>query len=392
MFREKLISFATSFFFAITAANVSPLYYLAGGIQTQGATLFILLTLILYMNYLKNGERKYKRIAFLSFLLTLASHEQATILPLLLAGLILTKYKFKFAVNKLKEIWPYFLVTAVYIYLNISVIGYSKEETQYQMIFNFKTTIQTISWYGVWALGLPETFVDFLLPGFGLNPSLMRYWGNYYKIIFPTFFIASGIILSAIIYLLLKKKKVLFDKKLLFLTAWFPLGILPVIFLPQHKSTHYLYPSLPAFWASITFFVFNGYQILRKKYKKLSIMVLGVLLTSLTLLSLTSVMLARSTYWAATRGRLAGNLVKLVKEEYPSLPKGAAIYFKNDPDYPFVSEDWGSTSKQASYALNREDALQLLYNDPTLRVFYEDLGGVPQEFPENKVYSLMAQP
>jgi len=259
------------------------------------------------------------------------------------------------------------------------------------MVFGLKTNLQTILWYLVWALGLPETFVDFLLPSFKLNPSLMRYWGNYYRTIFPAFTVSVILILTAKIIIYFKKKNLLFDKKFLFLITWFPLGILPVLFLPAHKSTHYLYPSLPAFWGIIAYLIFNGYNLLIKHHLKLSNIFLFALLTSLTLLSSTSAVLGRTTYWAAQRGRLAGILIDEVKTKYPTLPKGAVLYFTNDPEYPFVSEAWGGTSKQAYFALNGEDGLQLLYNDPALRVFYEDLGGVPENFPEEKIYILVAR-
>ena len=391
IFKKKFISYFVSFFFAITAANVSPFYYLAGGIQTQGATMFVLLTIIFYLKCLNNNKSIFRYLSYITFLLALASHEQSAILPILLSGLILIKYKFDKALKQLFNLWPLFLIVAVYIYLNVTVIGYSSTETQYRMVFGIKTTIQTVLWYMVWALGLPETFIDFLQPGFTLNPSLMRYWGNYYRTIFPSFAMALVLIIASVAYLFFKSREFLFNKKLLFLIVWFPLGILPVLFLPAHKSTHYLYPSLPAFWGTIGFLVFNGYQKLRRKYVKLSNIILSVLLTSLTLLSSTSAVLGRNTYWAAQRGRLAGKLVQDVKSKYPTLPKGAVIYFTNDPSYPFISEDWGSTSKQASLALNGEDALQLLYNDPTFHVFYEDLGEIPDDIQESSVYQIEAK-
>ena len=390
LLNKKVISYFTSFFFGVTAANVAPFYYLAGGIQTQGATMLILLTLISFIKYLKSKRSKYFSFTLITFILALASHEQSAIIPILLSGLVFLKLK----TNRLKKIiklWPLFLTLAIYVYLNISVIGYSSTETQYQMIFNFKTTIQTLAWYGVCALGLPETFVDYLLPGFGLNPNLMRYWGNYYRIIFPMFFLAILVISILTLNLFLKSKKVFVNKNFLFFLIWFPLGILPVLFLPQHKSSHYLYPSLPAFWGTLGYIIFTGYQKLTNSHPNFSRFFLVSLLTSLALLSITSAILGRTTYWAATRGKIAGRLVQLVKSKYPSLPQGSAIYFTNDPNYPFISEDWGGTSKQAYFALNGEDALQLLYNDSSLRVYYEDLGGVPVNFPEEKIYTLIAQ-
>lgn len=391
IFNKKPVSYLSSFFFAITAANVSPFYYLAGGIQTQGATTFILLTLILFINYLDKPDKVTVWLPFVTFLLAISSHEQAAVLPILLTGLIYLKRKSKKLGEEITKLWPYFLTVFIYVYLNIKVIGYSAAETQYQMVFNFKTTLQTLSWYGVWALGLPETFVDFLQSGFKLNPSLMRYWGNYYRIIFPSFAIAAIGIGLALSYLLVKKRKVLSDKYLWFLIIWFPLGILPVILLPSHKSTHYLYPSLPAFWGAVGYLIYNSYKIIKKISLRLSYALMGIVLIAMTILSTTSAILGRTTYWAAVRGKVAEKLINDVKNEYPTLPKGSVIYFLNDPNYPYVSESWGGTSKQASFALNGEDGLQLLYEDPTLRVYYEDLGGIPKEYSIEKIFPLVAR-
>ena len=104
-----------------------------------------------------------------------------------------------------------------------------------------------------------------------------------------------------------------------------------------------------------------------------------------------SAIAGRELYWAASRGKVAEKLITRVSNEYPALPTGSAIYFKNDPSYPFVAEEWGGTSKQAAFVLNNEDALKLFYKDPTIRVFYEDLGGVSQEFPKDKIITVVAK-
>src|SRR3990167_6421726 len=95
LFRNKFISYFATFFFAITAANTASFYYLAGGIQTQGATMFILSTLIFYIKYLENKKSAFKYFAFSTFLLAISSHEQAAILPLLLIGIIFTKFNLR---------------------------------------------------------------------------------------------------------------------------------------------------------------------------------------------------------------------------------------------------------------------------------------------------------
>lgn len=391
LFKSKPIAFIVAFFFAITAANVATLYYLAGGIQTQGATLFILLSLIFFLRHQINKTRYSAWLPFATFIFGISCHEQAAIVPILLAGIVLIQNKTESKLKGIVKLWPYFLITYVYLFLNVKVIGYSSSETQYQMVINLKTTLQTFLWYSVWAIGLPETFVDFLLPGFKLNPNLMKYWGDYYRIIFPVFFVSLSIIIYLTLLLLIKDRGKIFNKRFIFLLFWFPLGILPFLFLPSHKSTHYLYPSLPAFWGILGYLIINAYQkFVRHKNNKIKPLI-AILLIALTLLSATSAILGRSTYWAAQRGKLASNLISQVMSKYPRLPKAAIIYIKNDPDYPYISEGWGGSSKQAYFALNGQDALQLLYKDPKLKVIYEDLGNIPPELVGKIVYQIEAK-
>lgn len=386
VFKKKLISYFSTFFFAITSANVASFYYLAGGIQTQGVTTFILLTLIAFFNYLKTDKEKYKLASFLAFALALASHEQAALIPFLLAGLVLIENK---NLTRLRELWPYFLVLSIYIYLNITIIGYSSQETQYKMTFNLKSTLNTLSWYSVWAMGIPEMLVDFLNPGFKLNPSLMKYWGNFFRVIFTAFAVSGFLAILNGLATLFKKRKTVLNKQFLFFTIWFPLGLLPVLFLPGHKSSHYLYPVLPAFWGTFGYVIFQGFNFFKKYNLKIAQLELAIFTISLFVLSATSAKLEETTYWAAARGRLAEKIINEVKNKYPELPKGSTIYFTNDPNYPFVSKDWGGTSKQAYYALNNQDALQLVYNDPSLKVYYKD-EGESEYYPQDLIHTITA--
>lgn len=220
--------------------------------------------------------------------------------------------------------------------------------------------------------------VDFVLPGLRLNPTLMRYWGTYYILIFASFVVAVAILGFTAIY---SKQKILLDRKFLVLLVWFPAGLVPVLFLPLHKSAYYLAPILPAFWGSIGYIIF--------KFPRLSLLI--VFISAIFLLNTTSILLGHSTYWAAQRGKVAEKLIHQIKSEYPTLPRGAVIYVENDPNYPFVAKEWGGSSKQAAFILNGSDALQLLYQDPTLQVFYEDLEGIPEDLPEDKLYTIVAR-
>lgn len=390
LFGKRMLSYFVAFFFGITSANISLLFYIAGGVQTLLATSFTLLSLLPYLNYLQKFNLKFLLLTFLFFLLGLGSHEQSVIIPLLLLGVTFIytpKIKLKIAVTKLI---PFFIILFTFIYLDITKIGFSQTEKQYQPTIEIKIVLNSFFWYSGWAFGLPEMLIDFVNPGFKLNPNLMRYWGNYYKVIFPSFFLSLTLLIAAFIYLLFKDSKIFFNKNLIFLFFWLPLGMIPVIFLPLHKSTHYLAIVLPPFWGILGYTIFNSYQIIRREFVFIANIWLLTLLLSLFILSATSIKLGSQNYWAAERGKIAQRIIEQVKSAYPTIPKGSIIYFKNDPNYPFLTKEWGGTSRQTSFILNGSDALQLLYKDPTIRVFYEDLDGVPQNF-QKKVYEIVAK-
>lgn len=375
LFSDKSLAFFVAFFYAISSAQVSALYYLAGGIQVLGATTFLLLTLLLsFKNIL---------LSFLTSLLALASHELASITPFLITALFFIRFPFKTAAKKVWQILPFFFVLSVYLYLEITKIGFSVSEKQYQIVFNLKSILNSYMWYTGWALGLPEMLIDFVFPSFKLNPSLMKYWGNYYLIIFSTFFVSFLLLTFSAGYLLHKKRKV-FNIKFLFFIFWFIISLSPVILLPLHKSTQYLETGLAAFWTILGIIILNTYRNI--KYGKIYF---TLILISLFILSATSVFLQRNTYWAAERGKYAKQLIEQVTSTYPVLPKGSSIYFENDPNYPFVATEWGSSSKQASFILNNQDALRLIYKDPSLKVYYEDINKPSKD--SNNIYNIMAK-
>lgn len=352
--KKITISLVASLVFGISAANVGVLTYLAGGIQASGMTMFLLISLI---NYSKS-----KMLAFLFFLLALASHELATTFPAILVGLAWLRRQLnrKFLISLI----PYSVVIVLYLILQVKMIGLPVGEQEYKLSFSISRTLNSFVWYFVWSLGIPEMLLDFVGPGIKLNPNLMMYWGGYFKVIFLFF----GIIL---IGFLMKLKSLIKHKILWFFVFWFFVGISPVVFLPFHRSTYYLAPVLPAVGGIIGLL----FSMLYKQKKILGYLFICVLLA----LSFTTINLSKTTFWAITRSKIAKNLINDVKTVYPDLPQGASIYFTNDPDYPVISKEWGGSSKQARVVLSGNDALQIVYKDSTIRVYYEDDILKPQE-------------
>ncbi len=390
LFRAKGLAFFVAFFFGITAANVATLYYLAGGVQTLLVTTFTLSSLLYFIKFLENKKLGFIISSFILFLLGLGSMEQAMIIPILMLGLTFV-YQPKQLKNTFFQLIPFFVVTCILIYLEIFKIGFSSSEQQYHAVFNIKTTLNSLFWYSNWALGIPETLIDFVNPGFKLNPTLLRYWSNYYIFIFPAYFISIILLGISTIYLLLKQRKIFASRQFLLCIFWFPLGLLPVILLPLHKSTHYLEISLPAFWAVIGFIALNFYLAIKNSNHIIAKIYLSLVVISLVTLSSASAILGSTNYWAAQRGKIAEKLIQQIKTSYPSLPKGAVVYIKNDPNYPKLTQEWGSSSQQANFILNGSDGLQLLYKDPTLRVYYEDVEELPKNISKHDIYSFMAK-
>lgn len=360
LLKSEFTAAFAALFFGVASANVGILYYLAGGIQAQGATLFALLSVLAFT--------AKKRIAAFSFFLAgLASHEQAVAVPIVLAGVIWLDEKkpVTFIKRALSQLWVFAFVTVGYLYANLYLIGFSSAEVQYKPIFSLATTLNTLGWYVGWALGLPEMLIDFVNSGFSLNPSLMHYWGSYFRVIFPAFFACLGII---VLVSVLQLPKIIRDKRVYFLNMWFLAALLPVVFLPLHKKQYYLAPAMPAFWLLVGHLI-NGVR----PRKKLFNLMAGALTFSLIVLTVASVKLSERTYWAINRAKVASAVLSDLKTQYPDLPQGATLYIKNDPNYPFISESWGGTSTQTSLALSGPDAIRLIYDDLSINVLYQDM-------------------
>lgn len=84
--------------------------------------LFIILTLLLALQYKQTSQKKYLLVGVLSYFLALLSKEYAITLLLLLPMLLYIVKKFSIKESLLATI-PYFAVAAVYLYIRFSIVG-----------------------------------------------------------------------------------------------------------------------------------------------------------------------------------------------------------------------------------------------------------------------------
>lgn len=331
--------------FGISAANTGALYYFAGGIQTQIALLFLLLSGIQAYRCNASNHMRDLVTSYLFFVGSIASHELGFI----------TAFVVWMILKKKTRVLPYGVTLFLYALVNIFVIGFPAGQSDvYGITLSVSKLINGYAWYGMWAWGIPEMFLDYVGNNLSVSAKLFEYWGIYATPIFALF----GVSVSIAILGTWRTYSSIHWSKVVLLLGWFAIGIGPMVVLPEHRSYYYLQTVLPAFCGLIAIIV--------TKHTKIFVAVFVAF-------SLVSSVLTFKTYPAVLRGNVAQSFLSDLKSQYPSLPKGATLVVLNDPSYPFISESWGGSAKQVSYALSGDDAVKLLYRDSTLHVVFEGI-------------------
>ncbi|KKS65483.1 MAG: hypothetical protein UV33_C0002G0004 [Candidatus Daviesbacteria bacterium GW2011_GWA1_42_6] len=365
--KDKSASFLAALVYAVSSIHSIELFYLAS-VQTLLASFFMLLSIIFYINFRSQGNNFFFLPALLAFILGLASHETAIVLPGVLILIILFLRKKGQKIVDLRLYLPLlpFLLTGAFYLLSTSLLSGMPEQKVYQPIFSIKGVINSLSWYTLWSFGMSEIFADFIGPKFSIHPSLMKYYGQYTVVSVAML----GILLSILAFLSFQVRKVRADwRPVILFGLSFIFALFPFLFFPQHKSSYYLTFSTVWFSSFLASILFSGWRI-----SKLSRLTVILFLIIFGALSYQTVKLNHLTYWAAKRAPAAKYILSDIKITYPHPGKGSIFYIKDDPEYPFIAKEWGSSSKQAFYILSGSDALKLLYLDPTIRVYFEGMG------------------
>ena len=352
----NIVGLLASFLYLTSSVRNVELYYLSS-IQTLFATTFLILATLGYLN-------KRYLLSLILFFLALLCHEIAIVFPGIIFLIEMTNSK------KILKLSPFFLV--VLIYLLFTSFTSLPNQQVYQLSINPKSILNTFGWYTLWSFGLPEMLVDFVGPGFKINENFISWFPLYSKIVFPLFLFIS---ISFFSFVLILKKKIL-TRSFLLTSSFFIISISPFLFFPQKKFVYYL--DLASVWFAIFLSI-----ILFKICQKSNLRAWVVLIVmALSIVYKETSDINKITYWAAKRSKSAEYLVTDLKNKFPNPPKGAVFYIKDDPDYPFISKEWGSSSKQAFYILSGSDAFKLIYKDSSIKAYYQ---ANDPEFKESEV-------
>jgi hypothetical protein len=238
--KNNKIAVISLFLYAVSATHFGQLYYV-GMFQELCVTFFFLLSVIFFVRCeLDNKSSIIVTVySFVFFILALLSKETAVMIPFAFVAIyfyLLTAKRIDLSIRKIAiKILPFVFVLIAYLFLHFYYFGVLAGDS-YVWNFSLAKLANTVTWYGVWSLGIPEMFVDFFGPGLHVNPNLFLYW-SLQVIPILILFISECVLL---IYMFIKTRN---SKKyiiLLFGGLWFLITLLPVAFLPIHKFSYYL--------------------------------------------------------------------------------------------------------------------------------------------------------
>jgi hypothetical protein len=314
--KSDLISGIAACLYSASAALFAGIYLV--GVQERPLTLFFLLSVILFIRFVKYQKTIFYIGSFLSFILAILSKESAVVMPLIFLYIVwfLAPYGRKITPGKsFVYILPLILIDLAILFFKFYSFGFAQGDSYVWQLS--PRIINTFAWYSLWSVNIPEMFVDYIGPGLHINPNLIKYWGTETMMVIILF---TAVIMSLVITAW--KNRHTFtaaDKKLIVLgVVWFITSISPVLGLPLHKFPHYL--SIPLAGTAMTLAVIISRSLTFRAVKRF--------LMAFFLLYLINFSISARTHWAYT-GQLTARRVHEYVQSYLkrwSLPVTLVFY------------------------------------------------------------------
>lgn len=378
--KHERLSLFTTAFYALSASNFTRLAWTTQ-IQELLFAFSSLVTILAWIKYWQLRERKYYLFTLFFFLLALMSKETAVILPVLLVITSAMRLQQISILAFFKAFLLFLAILIIYSYLRFIIIGVSLGGN-YFTSYSLKQIANTLAWYGLWAIGIPELFVNFSYFGKSgvINPKVIEYlltdkidilirFGTFgLLLIFLTLFFFKG---------LLGKKKRSDPKYLLFVVfglLWFVVALFPLLFSPFHKFPYEL--TLPLYGLSLVLatITLQGSGLLDKYQPSMTIFLPCLTIVLYLIANITAVNVEFDHNWVVGRGIVAHKVVEHFRRHFPVFPYERKVVLYND--IPTVNKILG-VSRQLDYALSGSKAFQLIYNDNKVRLYFEDGGDIP---------------
>jgi len=332
--------------------------------QEVGLGIFVLLTVYYGLRFIREEKMTYFTFSLTAFIFSLLSKETAVVTPFLLAAVIIfDKCTNKDRLNLKKLIYslaPYLLILAIYFYFRIFHYGFTTGDS-YVWIFSIRRLANTLAWYFGWALGLPEMLVDYVGPGFHVNPTLWLYWSKEVVPILVLFVIE----ILASIYVFVKSvaiKRKSLVAVFIFSVTWFLTSLLPVAFLPFHKFTFYL--TLPLM--GVIFLLAYSLSTVRNSF--LTVLLLSVWIV----LSVLTTKFTVTTSWITQGEALSQRVYDYFSQNNTTLRGKKIVFVDTAKD---VTLPWSPTLV-VRQALSENNFFEVFFPDLATRVSYTGKGDI----------------
>jgi len=336
---SQKISLLSSFLYGTAAFHFVPLSWLATTSYVLGPT-FILAALTLFLKERIIGS-------FILFLASLATSEfTLTILPiaLIVGGKARTNFK---------RLLPFGLVAAVYLLARFVVVPIPATG-QYEISLQPKI-LTNLAWYFLWIFNFPEKMATIF---FFANPAASL------AVVLPfARLLILPLLLILIFVVVIFKSRTSFEK-LFRGFGWFLAGITPVIFLPNHAYPMYLVIAS----LGILYILAVGLD----KLKIFANLIIAVFAISWLLSSLLTISFSRKNHWISNEQAISRAYVEYTRMKVKD-PSAGSIFIFKPADLVFSQKNKFTlveTEDNVKQVLNGDDAMQVFYNDSTIKSYY----------------------
>lgn len=337
------ISIIFAFMYCTSSFNIISLSWLALSWNIFGL-LFLLVALILFISYTKNTNKTYYFASIVFYLLSIGSSEFS--LNLLLLMIIYLNINYSGIVrSKVKILIPFILISISYIIFRIINLPTLNNDYGVHLGLNI---IKNLFWYFVWLFNIPEEIkYQTVITKLSLTPNIISNAGIFF---YPLLFACLGAFFSLIVLIKTLNIKSIYY---LFGIILFGLSLLPVLSFTSHSFTYYLtVPSL----VILLYFSLLFKKISLNKVNKNYLVILIILWL---LSSFFNIKITKRLHWIYKEELVSHEFVINTLSKYKEIPKNTSV----------VLLYTNGISKQS---LQDQQALQVIYNDKSLRTIYQE--------------------
>ena len=339
------VSLFTASLWLLSSIHFMALTWIAAAYNIIG-TFFWLLTSYLFLIFVTHKKQLFYVLSLISFMITIGSFEFSITWPVILGFYYFYLLK-NSIIKSLKIFSPFILSSIIYLILRIFLIKVP-QITEYHITFNLDSA-KALFWYILWSLNIPEEFKKQIIDNILIFNS--RFLKDYFTLVISSFTSALLIlILSAVIpiFKIIKVKISVNYRLLTFALFWFLVGIFPVLLLPNHTFSMYLTLS------SIGIYLLLSYLLTRSKINAIfPLLILILWMFS----SATTVRFYKVNSWMIEAQRFSKEFSFQAKKQFPILPSNSIVLYE-------------LSDQRHRQALLGSHAIQTIYNDPTLTIYY----------------------